>query len=102
MGMLSLVHRGMWNCLVGSFHPIWIILGAWVIGGAVLMICEGDAIGNSLLLIAGIILIIWFESAVASKFDNFMNLFICGYYFSGEERTSQGLIFLDGLLSLDL
>ena len=74
------------------------ISGSWITGGCTLSICEGDAICNSLLLVVGVVLIVRFQSVVAGKFDDFVNMFICGDYFPGEEGAPQGFVFLDCLL----
>ena len=47
-----------------------IISGAWIVGGAALMICEGDAICNTLLFVVGFVLVVWFWPSVASDFDD--------------------------------
>ena len=70
-------------------------------GGAALSICKGDAICNPLLMFSFVVLIVGFGSAVAGNLDDFTNMIIHGYYFSGKEGTPQGFVFLNHLLSLD-
>ena len=85
--MLSLVRSGMWNLLVGSLHPTWIISGLWVIGGCALSICEGNAICNSLFFAMGMVLIIRVWSVVTGNLNNVMDMVIRLYDFSSEEGT---------------
>ena len=80
---------------------MWIISGAWIIGSAVLMICEGKAICDSLLLVVGIILVVWLRPVMTGKFNDVADVVVHLYDFSGEEGTPQGFIFLDGLLSFN-
>jgi hypothetical protein len=72
--------------------------GAWIIGGAALIICEGEAIGNVLLFGTGVILVVGFWSAVTSKFDDVVDVIVGLDHFSGEEGAPQFFMFLHCLL----
>ena len=75
--------------------------GAWIVGGAALIICEGDAICNTLLFVAGLVLIVWFWPSVASDLDDVADVIVGLDHFSGEEGAPQFFVFLYHLLSLD-
>ena len=91
----------MWNFVVGSCHPMLIISGAWITGGAALMICEGDAICNTLLFVAGFVLVVWFWPSVAGDFDDALDVIVGLDHFSGEEGAPQFFVFPYCLLPLD-
>ena len=78
-----------------------IISGVWIFGGAALIICKGDAICNTLLFVAGFILVVRFWPAVAGDFDNAANVIIGLDHFSGEEGTPQFFLLLYCLLPFD-
>ena len=74
------------------------ISGAWIIGGATLIICEGEAIGDALFFGTGVILIIGFWSVVTGKFYDVANVIIGLDHFSGEEGAPQFFVLLYCLL----
>ena len=78
-----------------------IISGAWVLSGAALIICEGDAICDALLFVAGFVLVIWFRPSVAGDLDDVTDVIVGLDHFSGEEGAPQFFVFLHRLLSLD-
>ena len=84
--------------MVGSFHVIRITSGAWIFGGAALIICEGEAIGNVLFLGAGVILVVRFWPLVAGYFDDIVDVIIGLDHFSGKEGAPQFFAFLYCLL----
>ena len=88
----------MWNFLVGSFHVMWIISGVWVTGGAALIICKGEAIGNVLLFSTGVVLVVGFWSAVTGKFYDIVDVIVGLDHFLGEEGAPQFFVFLHCLL----
>ena len=65
------------------------------------MICEGDAICNTLLFVAGFVLVVWFRPSVAGDFDNVTDVIVGLDHFSGEEGAPQFFVLLHRLLSLD-
>ena len=79
-----------------------IISGAWITGGGALIICEGEAICDALLFVAGFILVVWFWPSVAGDLDDVADVIVGLDHFSGEEGTPQFFVFLYRLLSLDL
>ena len=87
--------------MVGLFHVTWITSGAWIIGGAVLIICEGEAIGNALFFGAGVILVVRLQSSVAGHFDNVVDVIVSLDHFAGEEGAPQFFVLLYCLLPLD-
>ena len=91
----------MWNFLVGLFHVIWIISGAWILGGVVLIICEGKAICDTLFFGAGVVLVVWFWPSVAGDFDDVVDVIVGLDHFSGEEGAPQFFTFLYCLLPFD-
>ena len=91
----------MWNFLVGSCHPMLIISGAWIIGGAALIIFEGEAICDTLLFVMGFVLVVRFWPAVAGDFDDAANVIVGLDHFSGEEGAPQLLLLLYCFLPLD-
>ena len=74
------------------------ISGAWIIGGATLIICEGEAIGDALFFGTGVVLIIGFWSVVTGKFYDIVDVIIGLDHFLGEEGTPQLFAFLHCLL----
>ena len=84
--------------MVGFFHVMWITSGAWIIGGAVLIICKGEAIGDALFFGAGVVLVVWFRPSVAGYFDNVADGIVGLDHFSGEEGAPQLLVLLYCLL----
>ena len=66
--------------------------------GAVLIICKGDAICNTLFFGVGVILIVRFWPAVAGDFDNIVDVIVGLDHFSGEEGAPQFFMFLYCLL----
>ena len=78
-----------------------IISGAWVTGGAALIICEGEAICDALFFVAGCVLVVWFRPAVAGDFDDVADVIVGLDHFSGKEGAPQFFVFLYRLLSLD-
>ena len=87
--------------MVGLFHVIQITSGAWIIGGAALIICEGEAIGDVLLFGLGVILIVGFWSAVTGKFYDVVDVIVSLDHLSGKEGAPQFFVFLYCLLPLD-
>ena len=75
-----------------------IISGVWIFGGAALIICEGDAICDTLLFVAGFVLVVRFWPAVAGDFDNAANVIVGLDHFSGEEGAPQFFLLLYCLL----
>ena len=75
--------------------------GAWIAGGAALIICEGDAICDALLFVAGLVLVVWFRPSVAGDLDDVVDVIVGLDHFSGEEGAPQFFVFLYRLLSLD-
>ena len=96
-----MAQSGTWNLWVGSFHPMLIISGAWVIGGAALIICEGNAICNALLFVVGFVLVVRFWPVVAGDFDNAVDVIVGLDHFSGKEGTPQLFLLLYCLLPFD-
>jgi hypothetical protein len=78
-----------------------IISGAWIIGGAALIICEGKAIGDVLLFGPGVVLIVGFWSAVTGKFYDIADVIVSLNHLLGEEGAPQFFVFLYCLLPLD-
>ena len=91
----------MWNFLVRSFHVIRITSGAWVFGGAALIICEGEAICDALLFGTSVVLIVRFWPSVAGYFYDFADVIVSLDHFSGEEGAPQFFAFLYCLLPLN-
>ena len=75
--------------------------GAWVFGGAALIICKGEAICNALFLGAGVILVVQFWPSVAGDFDYVVDVIVGLDHFSGEEGAPQFFVFLYCLLRLN-
>ena len=75
--------------------------GAWVIGGAALIICEGEAICNVLFFGSGIVLVIRFWPAVTGKLDNVADVIVSLDHSSGEEGTPQFFVSLYCFLPFD-
>ena len=78
--------------MVGLFHPTLITLGAWVIGGAALIICKGEAICYLLFFVVGVILIIRVWGAVTGDLYNVVDMIVCLDNFPGKEGAPQGLV----------
>ena len=78
-----------------------IISGAWILGGAALIICEGDAICDMLLFVAGLVLVVWFRPPVAGDFDDVADVIVGLDHFSGEEGAPQFFVLLYRFLPLD-
>ena len=78
-----------------------IISGVWIFGGAALIICEGEAICNTLLFGAGVILVVWFWPSVASDLNDIADMIVGLDHFSGEESAPQLFLLLYRLLPLD-
>ena len=91
----------MWNFTVGLFHVIWITSGAWIIGGAALIICEGEVIGDALFFGAGVVLVVRFWPSVAGYFDDVADVIVGLDHFSGEEGAPQFFMLLYCLLPFD-
>jgi hypothetical protein len=77
-----------------------IISGAWIFGG-VLIICEGEAICNTLFFGTSVILVIRFWPSVASYFYDFADVIVGLDHFLGEEGAPQFFAFLYCLLPFD-
>ena len=75
--------------------------GVWIIGGAALMICEGEAICDALLFGSGVVLVIQFWPAVTGKLDNVADVIIGLDDFLGEEGAPQFFVLLYCLLPFD-
>ena len=75
--------------------------GAQLFGGAALIICEGDAICNTLLFVVSFVLVVWFRPAVAGDFDDVADVIVGLDHFSGEEGAPQLFLLLYHLLPLD-
>ena len=82
-GMSSLVRSGTRNFWVGSFHVTWMTSGVWILGGAALIICEGEAIGDILIFGTGVVLVVQFWSSVASCFYDVADVIVGLDHFSG-------------------
>ena len=78
-----------------------IISGAWVLGGAALIICEGKAICNALFFGAGVVLIVRFWPSVAGDLNDAADVIVGLDHFSSEEGTPQFFVPLYGLLPFD-
>ena len=72
--------------------------GVWILGGAVLIICEGEAICNALFFGAAVILIVRFWPSVAGYFYDFADVIVGLDHFSGEEGAPQFFALLYCLL----
>ena len=75
--------------------------GAWIIGGAALIICEGEAIGDVLFFSAGVVLVVQFWPLVAGYFDDIVDMIVGLDHFTGEEGTPQFFVLLYCLLPLN-
>ena len=84
--------------MVGLFHVIRITSGAWVFGGAALIICEGEAIGDALFFGAGVVLVVRFRPSVAGYLDDVADVIVGLDHFSGEEGAPQFFVLLYCLL----
>ena len=78
-----------------------IISGAWIFGGAALIICEGEAICNTLFFGAGVVLVVWFWPLVASNLNDVVDMIVGLDHFSGEEGAPQLFLLLYCLLPFD-
>jgi hypothetical protein len=92
--MSSLLWSQTWNLLVGLFHRMLIISGAWIIGGTALIICKGEAIGDVLFFGTGVILIVGLWSAVTGAFYDVTDVIVGLDHFSGKEGAPQFFAFL--------
>ena len=72
--------------------------GVWITGGAALIICKGEAIGDVLFFGTGVVLVIGFWSVVTGKFYDIVNVIVGLDHFSGEEGTPQFFVLLYCLL----
>ena len=79
---------------------MWITSGAWVTGGATLIICKGEAIGDILLFGMGVILVVQFWPAVTGKLYDIADVIIGLDHFLGKEGTPQFFMLLYSLLPL--
>jgi hypothetical protein len=59
--------------------------GVWIIDGAALIICEGEAIGDALFFGAGVVLVVRLWPAVTSHFYDVADGIIGLDHFSGKE-----------------
>ena len=75
--------------------------GAWVIGGAALIICKGEAICDALFFGAGVVLVVQFWPSVAGYLYDVADVIISLDHFSGEEGTPQFFVLLYCFLPLD-
>ena len=75
--------------------------GVWILGGAVLIICEGEAICNALFFGAAVILIVRFWPLVAGYFYDVADVIVGLDHFSGEEGAPQFFVFLYCFLPLN-
>ena len=75
--------------------------GAWIIGGAALIICEGEAISDALLFGAGVVLVVWFWPSVAGYFNDVADVIVGLDHFVGEEGAPQFFVLLYCLLPLN-
>ena len=66
-----------------------------------LTICEGEAICDALLFVAGFVLVVWFQPTVAGDFDDVADVIVSLDHFSGEEGAPQLFVLLYCLLPLD-
>ena len=73
----------------------------WVFGGAALIICKGEPIGDALFFGAGVVLVVWFWPSVAGYFDDVADVIIGLDHFSGKERAPQFFAILYCLLSFN-
>ena len=69
-----------------------IISGAWIFGGAALIICEGEAICNTLLFGASVVLVVQFWPSVASDLNDVVDMIVGLDHFSGKEGAPQLLL----------
>jgi hypothetical protein len=79
-----------------------IISGSWVAGGAVVSICEGDAICYVLFFAAHVVLIIRFWPAMAGNFYHVANMIVSLDHFSSKKSAPQGLVLLYRFLPFNL
>ena len=78
-----------------------IISGALIFSGAALIICEGEAICNTLFFSAGVVLVVQFWPLVASDLDDVVDMIVGLDHFSGEEGAPQFFVFLYCFLPFD-
>ena len=64
--------------------------------------CEGEAIGDTLFFSPGVVLVVWFWSAVTGKLYDVVDVIIGLDHFSGKEGAPQFFVFLYCLLPLNL
>ena len=70
-------------------------------GGAALIICEGEAICDALFFSAGVVLVVRFWPSMAGYLDDVVDVIIGLDHFSGKEGAPQFLTFLYCLLPFD-
>ena len=70
-------------------------------GGALLIICEGEAICDILFFGVGVVLVVWFWPLVAGYFYDVADVIVGLDHFSGEEGAPQFFVFLYRFLPLD-
>jgi hypothetical protein len=75
--------------------------GAWLFGGAALIICEGEAICDALFFGAGVVLVVRFWPSVASDLDDVVDMIVGLNHFSGKEGAPQFFLLLYCLLPFD-
>ena len=73
----------------------------WVIGGVVLIICKGEAIGDMLFFGMSVILVVRFWPSVASCFYDVADVIVGLDHFPGEEGAPQFFVSLHCLLPLN-
>ena len=66
-----------------------IMSGAWITGGAALIICKGEAIGDVLFFGTGVVLVIGFWSVVTGKSYDIANVVVGLDHFLGKEGAPQ-------------
>ena len=75
--------------------------GAWIFGGAALIICEGEAICDTLFFGTGIVLVVRFWPSVAGYLDDVADVIVGLDHFSGEEGAPQFFVLLYCFLPFD-
>ena len=78
-----------------------IISGAWIAGGAALIICKGEAIGDVLFFCMSVVLVVGFWPVVTGKLYNVADVIVGLDHFSGEEGAPQFFVLLYCLLPLN-
>ena len=62
---------------------MWMISGAWIVGGAALIICEGEAICDTLFFGVGVVLVVRFWPSVAGYFYDVVDVIVGLYHLLG-------------------